>query len=158
MPSDDIAVRMAKAAKAGGGDGPPLIVLGDGEGKVPDVFGTVVGRGSIPTQYGDKPTLILKDVQAPLGTAREGEHALAMWSAILEDRLADAREGAKVYAKAGGLVPTKGDPSRKYRDYLTTIENPATDSLGQLVEQPEPQRGPEAAGYGNEPPFAPSRA
>ena len=44
--TDDIAVRLAKAAAAGGPDpdAPPLLVLGEGDDKVPEVFGTVVGR------------------------------------------------------------------------------------------------------------------
>ena len=155
--ADNIAVQRARAlaekASSGKGDGPPLIVLGSKDDQVPDVFGVVVGRGSITTQYGDKPTLILRDVQAPLGTALEGERALAMWSAILEDRLADAREGATIYAKAGDLVPSKADPSRKYRDYLVTVENPRVDSLGQLVDPGPEQRSPDAPGVGNEPPF-----
>ena len=155
--TDDIAVRLAKAAAAGSPDpdAPPLLVLGEGDDKVPEVFGTVVGRGTIPTAYGDKPTLILRDVQAPLGTPREGEYALAMWSAVLADRLDDADTGWRIYAKAGDLKPSKGDPSRKWRDYFVSVEPPATDTLGQLVEQ-APERNPGAAGYGNEPPFAAS--
>ena len=48
--TDDIAVRLAKAAAAGGPDpdAPPLLVLGEGDDKVPEVFGTVVGRGTGP--------------------------------------------------------------------------------------------------------------
>ena len=152
--ADRIAVAKAMAEKASSGksDGPPLIVLGPKDDQVPDVFGIVVGRSTITTQYGDKPTLLLRDVQAPLGTALEGERALAMWSAILEDRLADATEGASIYAMAGEMVPSKADPSRRYRDYLVTVEPPKVDGLGQLVE-PAPERSPDAPGVGNEPPF-----
>ena len=152
--ADDIAVRLAKAAAAGGpdADAPPLLVLGEGDDKVSDVFGTVVGRGTIPTAYGEKPTLILRVVQAPLGTPRAGEHALAMWSAVQADRLDDADTGWRIYAKVGELKASKGDPARKWRDYLVSVEPPATDTLGQLVEQ-APERSPEAPGYGAEPPF-----
>ena len=162
--SDD-AARMAKAATAGTpGDQPPLVVLGEGDGKTKEVFGVVTGTGTIKTKFGESTTILLERVESPVGTPLEGERALACWATVLADRIQTAAgggwpvKGSKLYAAAGDMKPSKQDASRTWRDYLVTVEPPAADTLGQLVEDPGPQRGPEAAGYGNEPPFAPSRA
>ena len=160
MSTNTDAARLAKAAAAGThGDQPPLIVLGDGEDKAKEVFGVVTGTGTIKTKFGESTTILLANVESPVGTPLDGERALACWATVLADRIQTAAgggwpaKGSKLYAAAGEMKPSKADPSRTWRDYLVTVEPPATDSLGQLVENPEPTRSPDAPGVGNEPPF-----
>ena len=110
------------------------------------------------------PLLVLDEVQSPVGEAVEGRRALPIVGSVLTRELgpdeANLQPGTTVFLKWEGTRTSKNN-GYPYQAYTVSVEPPAapaTGALGQLVEQPEPQRGPEAAGYGNEPPFAPSIA